>query len=176
MFGFRNLTVELRTGDSETHAQRQHRACPPGSLWQSPSRLQNVPILRYLHPLAGEDRGLGSSGRGGGLGRATPTLPSVGVRVLVPHRIRTEALHRGAQAAQYGTPRHVPRRRRALSTRGYGVVMDPLEGRGGTWCPRTCQRRRSRMIWGRLRPNPTETSTPTRGLLPRICGLFPARP
>src|SRR6476660_5596889 len=87
MFGFRNLTVELRTGDSETHAQRQHRACPPGSLWQSPSRLQNVPILRYLQPLAGEDRGLGSSGRGGGLGRATPTLPSVGVRVLVPHRI-----------------------------------------------------------------------------------------
>ena len=53
----------------------------------------------YLQPLASDDRGLGSRGARRGLGRAIPTLPSLSVHVVAPHRIRTEALHRGARPA-----------------------------------------------------------------------------
>ena len=93
----------------------------------------------YLQPLAGDDRVLGSSGARRGLGRGIPTLPRLSVHVVVLHRIRTEALHRGARPAPPpSSPVELPRCAR---------------NRQGTTTGMSCPGRRGRAPDGRLRPS-----------------------
>jgi hypothetical protein len=78
----------------------------------------------YLQRRASEDRGLGSSGARRGLGRATPTLPSLGVESWV----LTESVSKRYTKAVDRPPRRLSVTARRAERRGAGVLF-PRRGR-----------------------------------------------